>query len=280
MNNTNNKNNTTNKNAGNSAAAAKQNQVISALNFGTVEAYKAIRTNLNFAVPKKGCRKIMFTSGLSGEGKTTTSVNTAITIAQTGAKTVIIDCDLRKSRIHRMFGQLNQVGLSNILSGMCTIDEAIKPTNKANLSMITAGTIPPNPAELIGSPALEELLAELEKRFDYIIIDSTPVNVVADALPLSKLVDGVVFVVKFKSSTHPSTADALRALEFAGANVVGAVMNGIETVDTYKKNRYKYKYRYRYFRYYSNYSSYGNYGYGYGYGYHDGNASQNSKGLQ
>lgn len=252
----------------NSAAAAKQAKITTALNFGTVEAYKAIRTNLNFAIPKKGCRKVLFTSALSGEGKTTTSVNTAITIAQTGASTLIIDCDLRKSRIHRMFGQVNQIGVSNILSGMSTIEEAIKKTNKANLSMITAGTIPPNPAELIGSPAMEELIAELESRFDYIILDSPPINVVADALSLSKLVDGVVFVVKYKASTHPAANDALKALEFAGATVVGAVMNGVEAVDSYSKNKYKYRYRYRYYKYSSS-----SYNYNYNYNYSDNEAN-------
>lgn len=228
---------------------APKNNIDTALNFGTVEAYKAIRTNLNFAVPQKGCKKIMVCSALNGEGKTTTSVNIAITIAQTGASTIILDCDLRKSRVHRMFGQINQAGISNVLSGMCQLDEAIRDTSKANLKMITAGTLPPNPAELLASHAMEELLTELEKRFEYIILDTPPINLVSDALPVSKLCDGVTLVVKHKSSTHPATVDALKNLKFAGANVVGFVLNGVESGETYKASKYKYKYKYRY-RYY------------------------------
>ena len=103
-------------------------------NFSVVEAYKAVRTNLLFALPSgKKCKKVLFTSALPSEGKTTTSVNTAITIAQTATKTLIIDCDLRKPRIHQKFGLSNEIGLSNVLSGMATLEEAIHSTGKENL---------------------------------------------------------------------------------------------------------------------------------------------------
>lgn len=238
----------------------KQRRAVSALNFGTAEAYKSIRANLNFAIPNKKCRKILFTSAMAGEGKTTTSVNTAITIAQTGAKTVIVDCDLRKARVHRMFSQANKEGVSNVLSGMNELKDVIRETNKKDLNFISAGTIPPNPSELVASTAMEKLLADLEEMFEYIVIDCPPVNVVSDALPIAKLVDGVVLVIKHKVSTYPALNDTIRSLKFAGANIVGAVMNGVDVEDVYSKSKYKYKYRYRY-RYYK----YSNYSYNYSY---------------
>lgn len=244
-------------------------------NFSVVEAYKAIRTNLIFALPKeKRCHKVLFTSAIPGEGKTTTSVNTAITIAQANAKTIIIDCDLRKPRIHSKFGLTNEVGLSNVLSGMATLEEAIRPSGKENLWTITSGVLPPNPAELLASEAMISLLRRLEDMFEYIVIDSTPIDIVADALSLTKFVDGVVVVVKHKSTTHPYLKEALSKLDFVNANVIGIVLNGaMNTGDKYYRKRYSrygYKYRYGYGKYGYGKGYSGGSGYGYGYGSYGG----------
>ncbi|MBR6515161.1 MAG: CpsD/CapB family tyrosine-protein kinase [Clostridia bacterium] len=246
----------------NSGATAMVSEIS---NFALVEAFKAIRTNLSFAIPgNKKCKKLLITSSLPSEGKTTVSSNTAITIAQTEAKVLLIDADLRKPKVHTRFGIENSVGLSNVLSGMAKYQDAIRPSGKGNLFVMTAGVIPPNPAELLSSEAMRTLLTELEESFDYVIVDSAPINLVADALELSAMVDGVALVVKANSSTHPATRETLARLEFVGANVVGIILNDVVTKGSgyYKKKGYKYS---RYGGKYG-YSSYG-YGYGYGYGH-------------
>ncbi len=232
-------------------------------NFALVEAFKAIRTNLSFALPgNKKCKKLLITSSLPSEGKTTISSNTAITIAQTDARVLLIDADLRKPKVHARFGVENSVGLSNVLSGMANYEDAVRPSGKGNLFVMTAGVIPPNPAELLSSDSMRNLLTSLESSFDYIIIDSAPINLVADALELSAMVDGVVLVIKANSSTHPATRDTLARLQFVGANVAGMILNDVVSKGNgyYKKKGYKY----------SNYGGkygYSSYGYGYGYGY-------------
>ena len=213
-----------NKNAKNNASLPTT--ISENSSFNVVESYKAIRTNLSFALHKqKGCKKIMFTSGM-----TITSINTAITIAQAGLKTLILDCDLRKPQVHKRFGINNEIGLSNLLSGMETLENAIHPTGRDNLWAITAGVLPPNPAELLGSETMEELMKALNEKFDYIVIDTPPINVVSDALSLTKLIDGVVLVVRYKASTHPELRDSMAKLQFIGANVIGMIMNGAPSI--------------------------------------------------
>lgn len=227
--------------------------------FALVEAFKAIRTNLSFALPNnKRCKKLLITSSLPGEGKTTISANTAITMAQTDAKVLLIDADLRKPKVHTRFGIENSIGLSNVLSGMAEYSEAIRPSGKGGLMVMTAGIIPPNPAELLSSDNMRSLLETLEAQFDYIIIDSAPINLVADALELSAMADGVALVLKANSSTHPVTKDTLSRLEFVGANVIGLILNDVVSTGGryYKKKGYKYKYGSKY--------GYSTYGYGYG----------------
>jgi len=182
----------------NNARVADNKSVISEnSNFALSEAFKAIRTNLTFALPNHlKCKKIMFTSAYPSEGKTTVSSNTAITIAQTEAKVLLIDADLRKPKSHTKFGIENRVGLSNVLSGMVDVRDAITPSGRLNLWCMTAGVIPPNPAELLSSEKMRETLELLETMFDYIIIDTSPINLVSDALDISAMVDGVVLVVK------------------------------------------------------------------------------------
>lgn len=233
------------------------------ISFSVTEAYKALRTNINFSIPGSGCKSFLITSAVLSEGKTTTSTSLALTIAQTESRVVIVDADMRRPKVHTKFKMVNKVGLSNYLSGMSTLDEAIqKVEGEDHLDIISAGLLPPNPAELLASPEMETLVEELKKRYDYVILDTPPVDIVADALPLTKLVDGVVLVVRYHQSVHPELAAAVERLEFAGAHILGFVLNGVEETTTYYRGRYKrYGRRYGY-----NSDSYG-YSYGYGYNY-------------
>ncbi|MBR6530654.1 MAG: CpsD/CapB family tyrosine-protein kinase, partial [Clostridia bacterium] len=212
-----------------SAAEQKTNLKINPnISFSVTEAYKALRTNINFTIPGDGCKSFLITSAVLSEGKTTTSSSLALTITQTDASVVLVDTDMRRPKVHTKFSMVNQVGLSNLLVGMCTLEEAIQQVEEApGLYVIPSGTLPPNPAELLASPAMEALVAELKKRFDYVILDTPPVDIVADALPLSRLVDGVVLVVRYHQSMHPEVAAAVERLEFAGARILGFVLNGV-----------------------------------------------------
>ena len=165
--------------------------------FNTVETYKSVRTNIMFSLPKSDTAKIIaVTSSVPGEGKTTTSINLAITFAQMGARVLLMDCDLRKSRIHRYLGLERQDGVTNILCGFVGIDEALKTGVRPNLDVLTGGEPPPNPAELLEAEAFSHLLAELKTRYDYIFIDTPPITVVTDATVIMKQCAGVAVVVR------------------------------------------------------------------------------------
>lgn len=200
-------------------------------NFQLVESYKALRTNLLFSLPAKEashCRKILFTSAAPGDGKTTTTVNLALTLAEIETRVLLIDADMRKPTIHRYFSLDNRLGLSNLLSGMNKKSECIQSLpDQPNLSVIPSGVLPPNPSELLGSAAMEKLLAELEESYDYILIDTPPVNVVTDATAIAGKVDGVALVVSCGKTTLPEIEHTVEALRFAGANLLGVVMNRV-----------------------------------------------------
>lgn len=244
------------------------------LKFRVEEAYKSIRTNIMFSVMKKGCKTIVISSSTPNEGKTTTTINIAIALAQANQKVLLIDGDLRKPKIHHYFSVPNSPGLTNYLgskvgsSNRTDLLSVIHATEYENLSVFCSGSIPPNPAEILGSEPMAEFLEEIGNDFDYIIIDTPPINVVSDALPVIRESDGVVLVVRSNQSTHPEVQRAISALEFIDAKILGFVVNFAES----GRSKYGYgKYgRYRYGRYknsygYGSYGSYGTYG-GYGYG--------------
>jgi capsular exopolysaccharide synthesis family protein len=204
------------------------------------ESYKALRTNLRFTLRSDSCKKILISSPVPEDGKSTTSTNVAITIAQTGVKVLLVDCDLRKGRLHSSFKLKNSPGISDTLSGLNELKEVIQYTSYANLHVITMGSIPPNPTELLASSQMEEFLQKVEKEYDYIIIDTPPVNVVSDSLSLVKLVDGVLLVVRENNTSHPNIQGALQKYEFVEANLLGFVLNGVSLNQGKSKKQYYY----------------------------------------
>lgn len=197
-------------------------------NFNIKEAYKAARTNVMFSVPGEGCKKVVITSSYPAEGKTTASTNLSITFAQTGNRVLLIDCDMRKPKIHKAFNLVGDKGLSNVLGGFCGLSEVMQKTAYENLSVISAGHIPPNPAELLASESMKKLLEELSSQFDYIFLDTPPVNVVTDATVLVPVTSGIIMVVRQAVTNQHDIQEALAKLELVEAKVLGFILGSIK----------------------------------------------------
>lgn len=227
--------------------------------FAVVEAYKAIRTNLTFLLSSSDTKVFGITSPEAGEGKSTTSVNMAIAFSQLGDKVLLIDADMRKSSIHKKLKIENNIGLSNILAGFNSYKEAITNINET-FDVITAGQVPPNPSELLGSARFKELVDAVGKEYSYVIIDTPPVDVVTDALVIAPQTAGLVLVVKDQITPTDSIERAIEAAKFANINILGAVMNAAnpKTGRGYGYRKYGYR-KYGYGKY-----GYRKYGYGYG----------------
>ncbi len=215
-----------------------------ALEFQVTEAYKKARTNLVYSVIKKGSKKIIITSPYKSEGKTTTAVNVSIALAQqVDAKVLVIDCDLRRPTIHTFFDIKNDYGLANYLTEECTLEQAISHTENENLDIITFGAIPPNPSELLSSESMKQMVKELEDKYDYILFDTPPVNMVIDVIPIISLSDGVVLVTKHKDTTYPELNKAVDTLKRNNAKILGIIVNQIPTLETAKGGYYLYRAR-------------------------------------
>lgn len=206
------------------------------LSFAASEAYKLLRTNLNFSLPDEGrCKVIGVTSSLRGEGKSTTSVNIAYTMAQTGNKVLLLEADLRLPTLAKRLKVAARPGLSNLLVGQCKGSEVLQGSGLLeNFWVITAGNTPPNPAEMLGSRQMETVLHSLAESFDVIVVDLPPVTAVTDALLVSKLVDGMVVVVRQNYCDKNALNETVRQLQFAEAKVLGFVMTGAD----YQKRGY------------------------------------------
>lgn len=244
----------------------RRNIISDDTHFSVTEAYKAARTNIMFTTAsEKGCKKIIITSSVAKEGKSTTSTNLAITFAQTGARTLIIEADLRRPKLHQYLNLSNESGMAEYLGGFIEDPhEVVQHIKKFNLDCITGGHIPPNPSELLLSPAMEKMLEIFSEEYDYIFIDSPPINIVTDPVSIAKLMTGAIVVVRQNYTTSDSLRQAISALEFGEIKVLGYVLNSSADMRDYTYNRYKYKYGYRYGgRQYSY-----RYGYKYGYGSH------------
>ena len=223
--------------------ASLATQLMTLDNQSTVaEAYRALRTSVLLSSAGHPPKTILVTSGRPGEGKTTTAVNTAISLAQLGASVLIIDCDLRRPKVHKVFGISHVHGLSTYLSRDAELGTLIHALPVPNLSLLPCGPTPPNPAELISSEKMREMLAILSEQFDHIIIDSPPLINVTDPVILSTMVDGVIMVVQAGRSTRDVVRRASQELTGVGAKVFGVVLNNVnlqrEGYDEYYYQRY------------------------------------------
>jgi capsular exopolysaccharide synthesis family protein len=202
------------------------------------ESYKTARANLVFSLSKGGCKKVVVASSLPREGKTLTSVNLAIEFAQQiNSRVLLLDCDLRKPRVHRFFGVQNVAGLTDYLLKLKTLDEIVIKTHIDNLSLICSGTLPPNPSEILTSEYFFDFFKNFEDNYDYIIIDTSPLNIIVDALSVIKLSDGVVLSVIQGVSTHPEFLKTVSAIKKIDARILGVILHGVEHT-----NRKKYYY--------------------------------------
>lgn len=230
-----------------SAVLAKRRLLTNNSSFAMKEAYNAIRTKLLFTGKGEKCPVFAVTSSLMHDGKTTNAVNLAVSIANTNKRVLLIDGDLRKPTVHRYFSLENKDGLSEILAGL-TNEIRIRKTEVENLNVLTSGQIPPNPAELLGSPQMDTLLDYVKKYFDYVVIDTPPINVVTDAAILAEKITGFVFVVQGGKNHFNEVDYAIDTIEQMNGRVVGLVLN-----DVSGRAEQKYSYRSRTYGYYKGY---------------------------
>jgi capsular exopolysaccharide synthesis family protein len=210
------------------------------------EAYRNIRTSVLLSFSEKPPKKIVVTSPNPGEGKTTTAINTAIALSQTGALVLLIDTDMRKPRIHKIFNkEENGLGVSNFLSGHAELKSIVKKTEIPNLYYIPAGPIPPNPSELISSNLFRVMIESLGKRFDHIVLDSPPVLGFTDSVILSTWVDGIILVVLSGKTPRETLQRAKEVLHQVNAKILGVVINRVNIHRS--GNGYYYYYRYNHY---------------------------------
>lgn len=216
------------------------------LSFAASESYRLLRTNVLFALPDAGkCRVIGVTSSLSGEGKSTTALNLSYMLAESGRKTLLVETDMRLPTLVRKLGLKHKSGLSNLLVGLCGVQEAMQPSGIHDmLAVISSGDIPPNPSELLGSEQMRKVIADLSAMFDFIILDLPPVNEVADALVVSQLTQGMLMVVRQGYASRTSVAEAMRQLSYINAKVLGFVVTYTDGVGGKYKSYKKYGYKY------------------------------------
>ena len=207
------------------------------LSFAAAEAYKLLRTNLEFSLPaNNGCQIIGVTSALRGEGKSTTSINIAYTIAQTGKKVLLLEADLRLPTVAKRLRIHTRPGLSIWMVGQCNGNDVLQSSGlNPNLWVITAGDTPPNPAELLGSDPMAAVLKALSESFEIIVVDLPPVTAVSDALIVSKHLNGMIVVVRQNYCERSAVGEVVRQLRFAGTKILGFVMTGADT----QKKTYK-----------------------------------------
>jgi capsular exopolysaccharide synthesis family protein len=191
------------------------------------EAYRTLRTNIQFSSLDEEIKSIVVTSSGPGEGKSTTMANLAIAMAQSGKKVVLMDCDFRKPTIHKKFGLPNSQGLINILAQDRKFEEIIITTDVNNLYVIPSGPVPPNPSELLGTKKMKALLTELTRIFDMVLIDAPPVLAVTDAQILSTIVNGTIIVSAYGKSDKHALLKAKENIEKVGGKILGVVINKV-----------------------------------------------------
>ncbi|WP_252501993.1 CpsD/CapB family tyrosine-protein kinase [Sporosarcina sp. Marseille-Q4943] len=202
------------------------------------EQFRTVRTNINFSMPDKELKTLLFTSSSPGEGKSTSAANVAIVFAQEGKKVLLVDADMRKPTMQYTFRTTNTTGLSNLLTKQWSLEEVTKVTDIEGLFLMTCGPIPPNPAELIGSKSMDALIEELTAQYDLVIFDTPPILSVADAQILSNKCDGTILVVNSGVTEKDSVIKAKDALVSAKANILGTLLNNF----VLEKDHYYYQY--------------------------------------
>jgi capsular exopolysaccharide synthesis family protein len=212
------------------------------------EAFKTIRTNVLFSSAEEGMHSIVVTSAGPGEGKSIVSSNLAMALAQTGQRVLLIDADMRRPRVHEIFKFDQEPGLSNVLTGNAKAADAVKRSSVNGLWVLSSGHIPPNPAELLGSHRFADFMGSLEQHFDWVIVDTPPVLVVADGSIVANKVSAVVFVTAADHTSRQSAHAAVEQLDAASAHVIGSVLNRADII----RNPYYYAayYRKEYSKYY------------------------------
>lgn len=222
------------------------------LDFTAKEQYKLLRTNLSFTLPEdEKCPVIGITSSMRGEGKSTTSVNLSYVLAESGKRVLLIDADLRIPSIAKKMRIDRSPGLTDLLKGGASALAEHRFQSFNNWYILPSGDLPPNPSELLASSRMEKLLENLREIFDYIIIDLPPVNLVSDALAVSKYISGIIVVIREEYTEKKELENCVRHLKLSNVNVLGCVMNETSVGKRYY-SRYKYK---RYYKYYSSYGS-------------------------
>ena len=209
----------------------------------SAESYRTLRTNLQYSSFDEEYKVIVVTSSEPGEGKSTTAGNLALSIAQGDKKVALIDCDLRKPSLHKKFGLSNTVGLSDVIVGKESISIVGHRYNN-NLTVLTSGKIPPNPSEMLGSKSMKALIEALKKVFDYVILDTPPVQAVTDAQILSTRADGTLLVVRAEKTKKESVLNSVNLLKKVNANIIGTVLNGVDA----KRSNYYYYYGNKYLK--------------------------------
>ena len=220
--------------------------------FRVAEAYKMIRTNLLFTLANANSKIVVFSSAEPSAGKSTLCSNLAIVMAQTGAKVLLIDADMRKPVLHRNFRVSKTLGLSKILGNLNKVDECVHHNVAPNLDLIPSGSIPPNPSELLGTDRMKQLLAQAEEQYDYIFVDSPPLGVVADALVVAPQSAGVVLGARQKQTTYDELEECVEAIKQINATMLGVVVTDVHSETSgymrYDNKRYYRSYNYEYGR--------------------------------
>lgn len=215
--------------------------------FAYVEAYKSLRTNLNFLAGSNDVHCIVVTSTASEESKSNVAVNLALTLAESGKKVALVDCDLRKPVLHRYLKAGHNIkGVSNVLSRQVSLKEAMILPNGFNFSFLPAGTTPPNPSELLSQPQMVEMVAALREEFDFVIFDAPPISMVTDAAIIGNLVDGALFVVRSNYAATDAVRAAVQQLQSAGAKILGVILTRYDAKKALKHSSYGYGYYYSY----------------------------------
>ena len=216
--------------------------------FNVKEAYNSIRTNLLFSQQGEKCPVFVITSPTANNGKTINTINLAVSFAQMGKKTLLIDSDMRNPTMHRMFSIPVKNGLSEILAGL-TDNISVSKTGIENLSVLTAGKIPPNPAELLSSSRMDKLLDFVREHYDYVFIDTPPINIVTDSTLFAQKVTGYILIVKSDTTNITDVKATVSGLEQIEANILGFILNDVNSdrkkyYSYYRKYNYSYKYGY------------------------------------